>query len=77
MVLFVLRDDAMNKLRRIHEIYRGSYLSAHVLLNLLNELRKIDKMRSLLSIFISSSQRAIWCPTRCTAANKNYPEREC
>ena len=26
-------------------IYRGSYMSAHVLLNLLNELRKRDKMR--------------------------------
>ena len=30
--------------------YRGSYMSAHVLLNLLNELRKIDKMRGLPSI---------------------------
>ena len=33
---------------------RGSYISAHVLLNLLNELRKIDKMRGLpstLSLF--------------------------
>ena len=25
-------------------IHRGSYMSAHVLLNLLNELRKIDKI---------------------------------
>ena len=35
-------------------IHRGSYMSAHVLLNLLNELRKRDKMRglpSILSIF--------------------------
>ena len=31
-------------------IYRGSYMSAHVLLNLLNELGKIDKMRGLTSI---------------------------
>ena len=31
-------------------IHRGSYMSSHVLLNLLNELRKIDKMRGLLSI---------------------------
>ena len=31
-------------------IYRGSYMSAHVLLNLLNELRKRDKMRGLPSI---------------------------
>ena len=33
--------------------YRGSYMSAHVLLNLLNELGKRDKMRGLPSIFIS------------------------
>ena len=31
-------------------VYRGSYMSAHVLLNLLNELGKRDKMRGLLSI---------------------------
>ena len=31
-------------------IDRGSYMSAHVLLNLLNELRKRDKMRGLPSI---------------------------
>ena len=31
-------------------IYRGSYISSHVLLNLLNELRKKDKMRGLPSI---------------------------
>ena len=30
--------------------YRGSYMSAHVLLNLLNELRKSDKMQGLPSI---------------------------
>ena len=32
------------------KIYRGSYMSAHVLLNLLNELGKRDKMRGLSSI---------------------------
>ena len=32
------------------ELYRGSYMSAHVLLNLLNELGKRDKMRGLPSI---------------------------
>ena len=31
-------------------IHRGSYMSAYVLLNLLNELGKRDKMRSLPSI---------------------------
>ena len=30
--------------------YRGSYMSAYALLNLLNELRKRDKMRGLWSI---------------------------
>ena len=30
--------------------YRGSYINAHVLLNLLNELGKSDKMRGSLSI---------------------------
>ena len=34
----------------IDVIHRGSYMSAHVLLNLLNELRKRDKMRGLPSI---------------------------
>ena len=32
------------------EINRGSYMSAHVLLNLLNKLEKRDKMRGLPSI---------------------------
>ena len=31
-------------------LYRGSYMSAHVLLNLLNELGKREKMRGLPSI---------------------------
>ena len=34
----------------ITDSYRGSYMSAHVLLNLLNELGKRDKMRGLPSI---------------------------
>ena len=37
--------------------HRGSYMSAHVLLNLLNELGKRDKMRglpSILSLFATS-----------------------
>ena len=34
----------------MQEIKRGSYMSAHVLLNLLNELGKRDKMRGLPSI---------------------------
>ena len=35
---------------RCRQINRGSYMSAHVLLNLLNELGKRDKMRGLPSI---------------------------
>ena len=35
---------------KIVSVNRGSYMSAHVLLNLLNELRKRDKMRGLSSI---------------------------
>ena len=31
-------------------VYRGSYMSAHVLLNLLNKLGKSDKMRGLSNI---------------------------
>ena len=34
-------------------INRGSYMSAHVLLNLLNELGKRDKMRGLSRAFLS------------------------
>ena len=34
----------------VHGIYTGSYMSAHVLLNLLNELGKRDKMGGLPSI---------------------------
>ena len=34
----------------VQMVHRGSYMSAHVLLNLLNELRKRDKMRGLPSI---------------------------
>ena len=36
---------------------RGSYMSAHVLLNLLNELGKRDKMRGLTSILSLFSQQ--------------------
>ena len=35
---------------KLSKLYRGSYMSAHVLLNLLNELGKRDKMRGLPSI---------------------------
>ena len=35
---------------KLDVLHRGSYMSAHVLLNLLNELGKRDKMRGLPSI---------------------------
>ena len=41
LISVVLVDDVL---------HRGSYMSAHVLLNLLNELWKRDKMRGLPSI---------------------------
>ena len=44
-------DGAMTYFSVIkHGPYRGSYMSAHVLLNLLNELGKRDQMRGLPSI---------------------------
>ena len=43
VLVFRVLDDILN-------INRGSYMSAHVLLNLLNELGKRDKMRGLPSI---------------------------
>ena len=45
------KDVEISQTKRSSSVrYRGSYMSAHVLLNLLNELRKIDKMRGLPSI---------------------------
>ena len=48
----VYRYDRMSLffIGKSHVINRESYMSAHVLLSLLNELRKSDKMRGLLSI---------------------------
>ena len=58
MLMVQLQDRASIQARVFHnktlllstKIHRGSYMSAHVLLNLLNELRKRDKMRGLPSI---------------------------
>ena len=44
------------------EINRGSYISAHVLSNLLSKLRKTDKMQglpSILHLFVISSINSI------------------
>ena len=46
----VSRSIGYGKRNGICYIHRGSYMSAHVLLNLLNELGKRDKMRGLPSI---------------------------
>ena len=43
-------DSKNNKCLILFSAYRGSYMSAHVLLNLLNELGKRDKMQGLPSI---------------------------
>ena len=55
---FISSSEAKNSYlmsgKATNEIYRGSYMSAHVLLNLLNELGERDKMRgspSILSLF--------------------------
>ena len=40
-------------------LYRGSYMSVHVLLNLLNELGKRDKMRGLSSKFNNTKARML------------------
>ena len=42
--------SSSNNIHITYLINRGSYMSAHVLLNLLNELGKRDKMRGLPSI---------------------------
>ena len=42
--------DVSQQLLSWYVLNRGSYMSAHVLLNLLNELGKRDKMRGLPSI---------------------------
>ena len=53
---FMILSRRVKKYRtELHE-NRGSYMSAHVLLTLLNELRKRDKMRGLPSILSFSKQ---------------------
>ena len=43
-VIYERNYKVNNIINPFHSGYRGSYMSAHVLLNLLNELRKRDKM---------------------------------
>ena len=51
MVSLILCACCERLKRKIYnEIYKVSYMSAHVLLNLLNELGKRDKMQGLQSI---------------------------
>ena len=50
----MVKSIRTKKKKETNGIYRGSYMSAHVLLNLLNKLGKRDKMRgvpSILSLF--------------------------
>ena len=44
-IFLLMMDQLFSKIRYVK--YRGSYMSANVLLNLLTELRKRDKMRGL------------------------------
>ena len=44
--------QSTNSFAILCEAHRGSYMSAPVLLNLLNELRESDKMRGLPSILL-------------------------
>ena len=44
-----------NKQHQLHERNRVSYMSAHVLLNLLNKLKKRNKMRGLTTMCVSSN----------------------
>ena len=53
-------------------LYRGSFMSTHVLLNLLNELRKRDKMRCLLSILSLRNKLNRFNNTRARIFNSIY-----
>ena len=53
----MISANSPEHLHHEHAINRGSYMSAYVLLNLLNEMRKRDKMRGLTSI-LSPSRNA-------------------
>ena len=53
-IIFILVDLAIHcrhNGRRDNSLYRGFYMSAHVLLNFLNELRKRDFVKSIVSLF--------------------------
>ena len=45
-IVFIDGSQIMLSNIRVH-VYRGYYMSAHALLNLLHELRRRDKMRGL------------------------------
>ena len=47
---FIGQGNVLNIILLLSSYHKGSYMSAHVLLNLLNELGKRDKMRGLPSI---------------------------
>ena len=49
-IIFISSYTEKNNYFLLYKLNRGSYMSAHVLLNLLNELGKRDKMRGLPSI---------------------------
>ena len=54
LISSIKREDGITIYKKPDYVYRGSYMSAHVLLKLLNELGKRNKMRgfpSILSLF--------------------------
>ena len=54
---YILENPIIIVFMCIGESMRGSCMNAHVLMNLLNELGKRDKMRGLPNIFFSFKQR--------------------
>ena len=54
---YIRNSDKNIKNLQNHAINSGSYMSAHVLLNLLNELGKKDKMRGCAEHFTCFPQR--------------------
>ena len=56
-----------NIINPFYSEYGGSHMSTHVLLNLLNELRKRDKMLSILSLFCNEFNKK--CHSYCFLKN--------
>ena len=51
-IVHFISGSTLLSLKTTGELHRGSYMSAQVLLNLLNEFGKVNKMRGLPSILL-------------------------